>query len=83
MVIVGIGIGRALSRCSRQAQPAAMASTWISLSHDPAGHLAIGDCARHVNGFAEGTAIRLESVQNATDQAIVVAKALTGQPEPV
>ena len=43
---------------------------------------AIGDCARHVNGFAEGIAIRLEFVQNATDQGIVVAKVLTGQPEP-
>jgi 3-phenylpropionate/trans-cinnamate dioxygenase ferredoxin reductase subunit len=39
---------------------------------------AIGDCALHSNAFADNTPIRLESVQNANDQAIVVAKALTG-----
>jgi 3-phenylpropionate/trans-cinnamate dioxygenase ferredoxin reductase subunit len=42
---------------------------------------AIGDCAAHANAFADGATIRLESVQNATDQAINVAKALTGTPE--
>lgn len=41
---------------------------------------AIGDCARHPNRFAGGAAIRIESVQNAHDQAAVVAKRLTGTP---
>lgn len=41
---------------------------------------AIGDCAAHANRFAEGSTIRLESVQNANDQASLVAKALTGEP---
>jgi 3-phenylpropionate/trans-cinnamate dioxygenase ferredoxin reductase subunit len=40
---------------------------------------AIGDCARHANGFAEGARLRLESVQNANDQAMVVARAIMGQ----
>jgi len=40
---------------------------------------AIGDCALHVNAYADGAEIRLESVQNANDQANVVAKTLTGQ----
>ncbi|SEJ69161.1 3-phenylpropionate/trans-cinnamate dioxygenase ferredoxin reductase subunit [Sphingomonas sp. OV641] len=40
---------------------------------------AIGDCALHANAFADGTEIRLESVQNANDQANVVAKTITGQ----
>ena len=40
---------------------------------------AIGDCALHANPFAGGTSIRLESVQNAIDQANVVAKLLAGQ----
>ena len=40
--------------------------------------LAIGDCALHANVFAEGAEIRLESVQNANDQATVVAKTITG-----
>ena len=39
---------------------------------------AIGDCARHVNLFADGARIRLESVQNATDQAMVAARTITG-----
>jgi 3-phenylpropionate/trans-cinnamate dioxygenase ferredoxin reductase subunit len=43
---------------------------------------AIGDCAMHANDFAEGARIRLESVQNANDQATVVAKAITGNPAP-
>jgi 3-phenylpropionate/trans-cinnamate dioxygenase ferredoxin reductase component len=41
---------------------------------------AVGDCALHANAFADNTQIRLESVQNANDQATVVAKGLTGTP---
>jgi 3-phenylpropionate/trans-cinnamate dioxygenase ferredoxin reductase subunit len=47
---------------------------------DPA-IFAIGDCAEHPNVFAGGRA-RLESVQNAADQARCVARFITGQPEP-
>ena len=43
---------------------------------------AIGDCAAHANRFADGATIRLESVQNANDQANTVARLLTGTPEP-
>src|SRR3546814_1626932 len=43
---------------------------------------AIGDLANHVNGFADGQRIRLESVQNANDQATTVAKYITGAPPP-
>ncbi len=39
---------------------------------------AVGDCAAHANAFAGGQVIRLESVQNATDQAAVAAKAICG-----
>ena len=39
---------------------------------------AIGDCAAHSNSFADGAVIRLESVQNANDQATVAAKAICG-----
>jgi len=42
---------------------------------------AIGDCAAHSNAFANGATIRLESVQNANDQAATAAKAITGNPE--
>jgi 3-phenylpropionate/trans-cinnamate dioxygenase ferredoxin reductase subunit len=40
---------------------------------------AIGDCALHANRFADGAAVRLESVQNATDQATTAAKAILGE----
>lgn len=44
---------------------------------------AMGDCATHLNPFcATGAPIRLESVQNANDQARVVADYLTGNPQP-
>ena len=43
---------------------------------------AIGDCAAHENDFAEGAVIRLESVQNANDQANVVAKHICGEEAP-
>lgn len=43
---------------------------------------AIGDCAAHANAFAQGAVIRLESVQNANDQATVAAKAICGAPVP-
>jgi 3-phenylpropionate/trans-cinnamate dioxygenase ferredoxin reductase subunit len=39
---------------------------------------AIGDCALHVNRYAADSAIRLESVQNANDQATVAAKTICG-----
>jgi 3-phenylpropionate/trans-cinnamate dioxygenase ferredoxin reductase subunit len=39
---------------------------------------AVGDCALHANHFAEDRCIRLESVQNANDQATVAAKTILG-----
>lgn len=43
---------------------------------------AIGDCAAHTNDFADGTVIRLESVQNANDMATTAAKDICGEPVP-
>lgn len=40
---------------------------------------ALGDCALHSNAYAGGASVRLESVQNANDQAAVVAKTLAGE----
>jgi 3-phenylpropionate/trans-cinnamate dioxygenase ferredoxin reductase component len=39
---------------------------------------AIGDCAMHANIFAGGAQLRLESVQNATEMANVVASVISG-----
>lgn len=43
---------------------------------------AVGDCAAHINLFAEGRRIRLESVQNANDQAKVAASTIVGNDVP-
>ncbi len=43
---------------------------------------AVGDCALHANRFAGGTEIRLESVQNANDQAVCAARAIVGRSQP-
>ncbi len=43
---------------------------------------AIGDCAAHRNRFGPDGEIRVESVQNAVDQAMVVARAIVGDPSP-
>lgn len=40
---------------------------------------AVGDCASHANGFARGAQIRLESVQNANDQAKIAVQHILGQ----
>lgn len=42
---------------------------------------AIGDCAKHFNPYM-GKSLRLESVQNATDQAKTLAACLTGKQQP-
>ncbi len=42
---------------------------------------AAGDCAAHANVFAAGGVVRLESIQNANDQATVIAKVLSGKLE--
>lgn len=42
---------------------------------------AIGDCAAQANCFAGGTVLRVESVQNANDQAACAVKAILGEPQ--
>ncbi|MBB5986097.1 NAD(P)/FAD-dependent oxidoreductase [Sphingobium lignivorans] len=43
---------------------------------------AIGDCAAHENRFAEGRRVRVESVQNANDQARTAVQHIIGTPAP-
>jgi 3-phenylpropionate/trans-cinnamate dioxygenase ferredoxin reductase subunit len=83
MVIVGIGIAPAVAPLI-----AAGASGFNGVDVDEHCRtnlpdvLAIGDCAAHVNAFAGGHRVRLESVQNANDQAAVAAKWIAGAPRP-
>ena len=81
IVIVGIGIVPAVEPLL-----AAGAKGGNGVAVDPQCRtslpdiFAIGDCAAHTNVFADGATIRLESVQNANDQATLVAKVITGHP---
>jgi 3-phenylpropionate/trans-cinnamate dioxygenase ferredoxin reductase subunit len=84
MVIVGIGIVPAV-------EPLLAAGAAGGNGVDVDDHcrtslpdiFAIGDCAMHANDFApEGARIRLESVQNANDQASLVAKTIMGAGAP-
>ena len=80
VVIVGIGI-------IPSSEPLVMAGArggngiWV----DGSGRtslsdiFAVGDCALHGSGIAQGAEIRLESVQNAADMAGVVVKTLMGE----
>jgi 3-phenylpropionate/trans-cinnamate dioxygenase ferredoxin reductase component len=43
---------------------------------------AVGDCAAHPNPWSDNEIVRLESVQNATDQARCVAARILGRPHP-
>lgn len=83
MVVVGIGIGPAVAPLLAAG---AKGGNGVDVDEHCRTSLpaiyAIGDCAAHENRFAGGDRVRLESVQNATDQATTAARAIAGQPEP-
>jgi 3-phenylpropionate/trans-cinnamate dioxygenase ferredoxin reductase subunit len=82
LVIVGIGVAPAVEPLRTAG---ALGENGVDV--DPQcrtslpGVYAIGDCAAHHNRFADGARIRLESVQNASDQARTAAKSVVGAPE--
>jgi len=83
MVIVGIGIIPAVAPLiAAGAQGGNGVAVDAQCRTSLPDIFAIGDCAAHVNAFADGATIRLESVQNANDQASTVARAIMGQAEP-
>lgn len=79
LVIVGIGIVPAIEPLIAAG---AAGGNGVLVDHHCRTSLAdiyaIGDCAAHENDYADGAVIRLESVQNANDQANVVAKGICG-----
>ena len=82
MVIVGIGIIPAVEPLLDAGAVGGNGVDVDALCHTAlSGVYAIGDCAMHDNAFAGGL-LRLESVQNANDQATTVAKTITGTPTP-
>jgi 3-phenylpropionate/trans-cinnamate dioxygenase ferredoxin reductase subunit len=83
MVIAGIGIVPAVEPLIAAGAEGGNGVAVDSLCRTSLPNVwAIGDCAAHPNPYADGATLRLESVQNANDQATTVAKALTGVAEP-
>lgn len=80
MVIVGIGI---LPSVAPLLAASAKGGNGVEIDAQCRTSLpdiyAIGDCALHANRFANGMALRLESVQNANDQAMVAARNIVGK----
>jgi 3-phenylpropionate/trans-cinnamate dioxygenase ferredoxin reductase component len=80
LVLIGIGLvpNVELAKSAGLACPNGVAVDAQLATSDP-DIFAVGDVAFHSNPFAGGT-MRLESVQNATDQGRVVAKHIAGKP---
>ncbi|KTT69508.1 NAD(P)/FAD-dependent oxidoreductase [Sphingomonas sanguinis] len=80
LVIVGIGIVPAVAPLVIAGAAGENGVTVDAQGRTSLPHVfAIGDCAAHANAFADGAVIRLESVQNANDQATVVARTIMGR----
>ncbi|WP_394648627.1 NAD(P)/FAD-dependent oxidoreductase [uncultured Sphingomonas sp.] len=80
MVIVGIGIVPAITPLADAGAAIGNGVSVDACCRTTLPHVyAIGDCAAHSNRYADGATIRLESVQNANDQAGVVARTIVGQ----
>ena len=83
MVIVGIGVEAAVAPLLAAGAVGANGVDVDSFGRTSLPDIyAAGDCAAHENRFAGGLRIRLESVQNAHDQAAAAAKAIVGRLEP-
>lgn len=83
LVIVGIGIVPAVGPLIAAGAQTACGGVLVDQTCRTSlpDVFAIGDCAAHANGFCDDNIIRLESVQNANDQATLVAKAIVGDPQ--
>jgi 3-phenylpropionate/trans-cinnamate dioxygenase ferredoxin reductase subunit len=80
-VIVGIGIVPAVGPLIRAGASGANGVDVDELCRTSLPDIyAVGDCAAFACAFAGGTVMRVESVQNANDQATCVAKAICGAP---
>jgi 3-phenylpropionate/trans-cinnamate dioxygenase ferredoxin reductase subunit len=84
MVIVGIGIIPSVAPLLEAGAAGGEAGVSVDgqCRTSLADVYAIGDCAAHRNVFAGDVEIRLESVQNAADQAATAVKTILGGREP-
>ena len=82
LVIAGIGVVPNVELAMESGLPVGNGITVDEYLRTPDEHIfAIGDCAEHPNAFT-GMLARLESVQNAVDQAASVAKTILGHGAP-
>lgn len=82
LVVVGIGIVPAVAPLIAAGAAGSNGVDVDEFCRTSLPHVyAVGDCAAHSNAFADGAVIRLESVQNAHDQAGIVAKHICGTPQ--
>jgi 3-phenylpropionate/trans-cinnamate dioxygenase ferredoxin reductase subunit len=83
LVIIGIGVlpnDELAAACGLEVKNGIVVDAHMQTS-DP--HIsALGDCAAHPSVYANGGSVRIESVQNATDQARCVAARLLDKPAP-
>jgi 3-phenylpropionate/trans-cinnamate dioxygenase ferredoxin reductase subunit len=83
MVIVGIGIVPAVEPLRAAGAAGANGVDVDGFCRTSLADVyAIGDCAAHESRFAGGARVRIESVQNANDQAGTAARSIVGRPEP-
>jgi 3-phenylpropionate/trans-cinnamate dioxygenase ferredoxin reductase subunit len=83
LIVVGIGIVPAVGPLLDAGAAGGNGITTDALCRTTLPDIfAIGDCAAHPNPYADNAVIRLESVQNANDQATTVARVLTGEDVP-
>ena len=84
IVIVGIGIDACIGPLAEAGAAAGPAGVIVDehCRTSLADVYAVGDCVEYANPFAGGASLRLESVQNASDQGTIAAKAIAGSPEP-
>src|SRR5580765_7649697 len=81
LVVIGIGVipnVELAATCDLTIEDGVVVDEFLQTC-DP--HIsAIGDVAAHRSNYADGKRVRLESVQNAIDQARCVAGRITGRP---
>lgn len=81
LVVIGIGVipnSELAATCDLEIENGIVVDEFLQ-TRDPRIS-AIGDVAAHVNHHAHGQRLRVESVQNATDQARCIAQRILGKP---
>lgn len=80
LVVVGIGIDPAVEPLLAAGAEGGNGVLVDAACRTSLPHVyAVGDCALHPNRYAGGALVRIESVQNANDQATVAARRIAGE----